>query len=143
VAVRFEQNELSFAAVDSLSTVIALRLSRKLSASSIVGILASNGLVSLPLHFACAKARLARVPLNARLSAAEHQAMLSRAEIRLLVFSADQLVRARTLAGALPDLELLLLDQLAAGADAAEGDLAERSPDDPCWPCSLRGSRAD
>ncbi|MBA2918053.1 AMP-binding protein [Sphingomonas sp. MAH-20] len=131
VAVRFGDEALSFAAVDALSTGMALRLGRDLSAGAMLGILASNGLMSLPLDFACAKARVVRVPLNARLSLTEHETMLRRAGVGLLVYSPDQRERAEVLAGLVPGLGLLALDELATGADVEGGPLPEPAADDP------------
>lgn len=131
VAVRFENRALSFAEVDTLSTDMALLLARRIPAHGMVGILASNGLMSLPLDFACTKARLVRVPLNARLSAAEHETMIRRAKVGLLVYSADQSERAQALRSVLPDLDLLSLDQITADASGLVGTLPEPSPDDP------------
>lgn len=131
VAVRFENDALSFAEVDALSTGMALELSGRLPPQSMVAILAGNGLLSLPLDFACAKARLVRVPLNARLSAVEHETMIRRAQVELLVHSADQSERAQALGKAFPDLELLSLHQLAGEAVKSDGVLPQPSPDDP------------
>jgi acyl-CoA synthetase (AMP-forming)/AMP-acid ligase II len=131
VAVRFGSDALSFAEVDALSSGMAVRLIERLSPGSMIGILASNGLMSLPLDFACAKARIVRVPLNARLSVAEHEAMVRRANVGLIVYSADQSDRAQALVKLLPNLELLALDQLAAAATGSAGALPEPLPDDP------------
>ena len=116
IAVRFAADELRFAEVDALSTGMAARLVDRLPSGAPVGILANNGLLSLPLDFACAKARLVRVPLNARLTAAEHGAMLGRLDVRLLIFSADLAERAGDLATALPGLDTLPIEVLANGA---------------------------
>ncbi len=131
VAVRFENAELTFNAVDALSTGMAVRLQKKLEPGDMIGILASNGLLSLPLDFACAKARLARVPLNARLSLAEHEEMLGRAGVKLLVYSADQTERAKSLNELCAELDLLPLEELAAGAEAVDGLLSGPEPGDP------------
>lgn len=50
-----------------------------------VGLLVENCLWSVPLDFACAKARIARVPLNPRLGAAEQREILRLADVGLLV----------------------------------------------------------
>lgn len=131
VAVRFADEALSFAAVDALSTGMAGRLARRLAPRTPVGLLADNGLLSLPLDFACAKARLVRVPLNTRLSPPEHAAMLRRLEVRLLVHSPDLAARAGALADALPGLQLLALDALADGAAGDRAALSPPLPDDP------------
>ncbi|NNM76463.1 AMP-binding protein [Sphingomonas sp. ID1715] len=131
VAVRFEQAEMTFTEADALSTGMALRLQENLRPGEMIGILASNGLLSLPLDFAGAKARLVRVPLNARLSLAEHEQMLGRAGVRRLVYSADQRDRAKSLKELRTDLDLLSLEELAAGAEVVDGPLPDPEPEDP------------
>ena len=131
VAVRFDDAALSFAEVDALSSGIAVRLADRLAPRSMIGILAGNGLLSLPLEFACIKARLVRVPLNPRLSAAEHATMIARAEVGLLVYSADQAERAQALGALLPDLDLIPLEQLAADPANADRALPAPAADDP------------
>lgn len=131
IAVRFAEDELRFAEVDALSTGMAARLQDRLPPGTPIGILANNGLLSLPLDFACAKARLIRVPLNARLSAPEHGVMLARLDVRLLVYSADLAARADELATTLPGLDTLPLDILAAGAADERAVLPAPRPEDP------------
>jgi acyl-CoA synthetase (AMP-forming)/AMP-acid ligase II len=130
-AVQFAQDTLTFCEVDAYSTGMGLRLADKLPPGAMVGLLAGNGLMSMPLDFACAKARLVRVPLNPRLSVAEHEAMLRRANVTSLVHSQDQRERALALCGAIPELELIDLGALSKGADAQAGNLSEPSSDDP------------
>lgn len=130
-AVRFGHDTMSFVEADALATGMALRLGAEVCAGSMVGILASNGLLSLPLDFACAKSRLVRVPLNPRLSGAEHEAMLCRANVSLLVYSRDQLVRAQSLKNSVPGLTLVSVEELALRADAIVGSLPEPMPEDP------------
>jgi acyl-CoA synthetase (AMP-forming)/AMP-acid ligase II len=130
-AVRIKDELLTFADVDALSTGMALRLVDRLAPAGKVGILAGNGALSLPLDFACAKARLARVPLNPRLSAAEHEQMLRRLDVRLLVHSVEQQEGAAALAKALPHIELVSLEALATAAESETGALASPEPNDP------------
>lgn len=94
-AVQYGQETLSFGAVDELSN----RLAHALIASGLcpgdrVGLLVDNSLLSIPIDFACMKARLVRVPLNARLSAAEHARMLESANVHCLIASASLVERA-------------------------------------------------
>lgn len=131
VAVRFGGEALSFAEVDALSTGMATRLACQMRPGAPIGILANNGLLSLPLDFACTKARLVRVPLNARLTVAEHAQMLRRLDVRLLVQSSDLATRGAELAAELPGLEVLLLDGLADKASGEQADLSEPQRDDP------------
>jgi acyl-CoA synthetase (AMP-forming)/AMP-acid ligase II len=113
IAVRFGDDAMTFTEVDNLSQAIAALLAARVPPGTAIGILANNGLLSLPLEFACAKARLVRVPLNARLSAAEHASMLRRVDVKAMIFSDDLAGRASELAASMPGLVLLGLDVLA------------------------------
>ncbi|HEY7811538.1 MAG TPA: AMP-binding protein [Allosphingosinicella sp.] len=130
-AVQFAQDSLTFREVDAYSTGMGLRLADKLRPGAMVGLLAGNELMSMPLDFACAKARLVRVPLNPRLSVGEHEAMLRRANVTALVHSQDQRERAIALFATIPELELIDLDQLSKGADVQTGNLLEPAANDP------------
>jgi len=73
-AILCGDERLTFAETDELSSRIAnVLLSRGLER---VGLLVENCLWSVPLDFACVKARIGRVPLNPRLGAAEQQEIL-------------------------------------------------------------------
>ncbi len=82
-----------------------------------LALLVNNGLYSVPLDFACAKAGLNRVPLNARLSVTEHRRMLEDADCRWLVFGADLADRAAELQQQLPELACIGL-----GTSLVDGD---------------------
>jgi fatty-acyl-CoA synthase len=99
--------QLTYAEVDALSNRIAHVLLEHGHAR--VGLLLENGLDSIPVDFACAKAGVARVPLNPRLAAAEQEEILR-------------------IAGA----ELLPLDDVLAAAAGAPTDPVpvEPGPDD-------------
>ena len=131
VAIRFASDALTFGEANAFATGIALRLSDTLAPGAMVGMLASNGLMSIPLDFACANARLIRVPLNPRLSFGEQETMLRRLSVRVLVYSRDQQERADTLSAAISDLNVISLEELARSADALGGRLPEPSPEDP------------
>ncbi len=74
---------LTFAETDAL----ACRLAAVLRGRGLerVGLLVDNRLESVPLDFACVKAGIARVPLNARLAAPEMREILRTAGTRLVV----------------------------------------------------------
>ena len=133
VAVRYGEEAMTFAEVDRLSGMLAAVLALRHPPGAAIGILANNGLLSIPLEFACAKARLVRVPLNARLSAAEHATMLRRVGAKTLVFSGDLAARASELAAALPGLEVVVIDALVDAAEtaAASPDRGRPEPGDP------------
>jgi len=117
IAIRFGDAELTFAQAYGWSNRIANALIATGHAppGARIGLLVNNGLHSIPLDFACAAARLTRVPLNARLSAREHAQMMIGAGVRLLVYGPDLAARAAELAALVPDLALLCLgdDDLA------------------------------
>lgn len=111
VAVVAGDHALTFAEANTLAN----RLARALHASGAlphdrVALLVNNGLHSVPLDFACVKAGVNRVPLNARLSAAEHARMLADAQCEILVFGPDLAGRASELKALRPELACLGLE---------------------------------
>lgn len=110
-------DSLTFQQVDRLSNQLAHAL-HQIGAlpQSRVGLLFNNGLYSVPLDFACVKAGINRVPLNARLSLTEHARMLQDTQCKYLVFGADLADRAAALANEVPGLICLGL-----GAESTEG----------------------
>ncbi len=88
VAVTFGEDSLTVAEVDALSWQLAraLRGPAQLSPGTPVALLIDNGLLSVPVDFACVRAGRNRVPLNSRLSPAEQAQML--AEIGIVGLSA-------------------------------------------------------
>jgi acyl-CoA synthetase (AMP-forming)/AMP-acid ligase II len=140
-AVLYGDQSMTFADVDALANRIANALIRAADAGPgcRIGLLLTNSLFSLPVDFACVKARLVRVPLNARLSAAEHADMLSGAGVGILVHGQDLADRARELNQLLPGLAIYGLgpvtggeDLLSLARDAADTPPERRpEPDDP------------
>ncbi|WP_339913575.1 AMP-binding protein [uncultured Brevundimonas sp.] len=118
-ALLFGDVTLTFAQVNDLAN----RLANALGGLGVmpgrrVGLLINNGPYSVSMDFACTKAGAIRVPLNARLSAAEHTRMLAAMDVDLLIFGPDLVDRARELEAALPGLRLLGL-----GTDTDDQDL--------------------
>ena len=109
VAVVFGDRTLTFRDVDLLSNRLANALLTDVGVAprSRVGLLLNNSLHSIPLDFALAKAQIVRVPLNARLAAAEHQLMLEGAGVNLLIYDTALAARANELAASMPELRLL------------------------------------
>jgi len=136
-AVQFADETLSFRDVDAWSNRLAAALIRSGHApvGARIALLLNNGLFSIPLDFAFAKARITRVPLNARLSAREHAEMIAGVGATLLVFGPDCGERADELAALVPGLELLCLGQhavaanLLALADAEASEAPARTPE--------------
>jgi len=117
IAIVCGKDSLTFQEVDRLSSQLAHALLRAGALPHTrVGLLLSNGLYSVPLDFACVKAGINRVPLNARLSVAEHAAMLQDTRCKYLIFGADLAERAAALACEVPGLVCLSLD-----AESKEG----------------------
>jgi len=116
VAIEFAGKTMTFAQVDALSSQCANAMQANgMAAHQRVGLLINNGLYSVPLDFACVKAALNRVPLNARLSLQEHRQMLESTGCTHLIFSADLRERAQALATEMPSLVCLGLDDALPG----------------------------
>jgi fatty-acyl-CoA synthase len=97
-----------------------------------VALLLGNGPDSVPVDFACTKAGVNRVPLNPRLSPAEHARMAADAGCTLLVHGDDLAKRAAALAAAMPGLAahgMAELWAIAAGEPDRAPDVA-LGPDD-------------
>ena len=110
-AIRFADEALTFAEAGAWANCIARALiaTGHAPVGARIALLLNNGLYGIPLDFACAAARVCRVPLNARLSAREHAQMIAGAGARLLVFGPDLAERAHELGALVPGLELLCL----------------------------------
>ena len=128
VAVSVEGESLSFAAVDELSSRLANAMAGLgLAPLERVGILFGNELLTVVVDFAALKARLVRVPLNARLSAVEHASMISSAGVRQVLFSPALADRASELETLCEGVEFISIgrnhsnkvDLLAAAAAAS------------------------
>jgi len=95
-AILCGDDTLTFREVEELANRIAhVLLERGVDR---VGLLLGNGLHSVPVDFACAKAGIARVPLNPRLAPPEQQAILAAAGAELLVADTDTSLDADVLA---------------------------------------------
>ncbi|GGC63676.1 fatty-acyl-CoA synthase [Undibacterium terreum] len=129
IALVFAEQQLSFAQVDALSSQLAHALAQLGAAPGTrVALLVNNGLYSVPIDFACVKAGINRVPLNARLSLDEHIRMLGDIGCTMLVFGADLAERAAALQAAIPALQCHGLGAKAGGgADLLE--LATKQPE--------------
>jgi acyl-CoA synthetase (AMP-forming)/AMP-acid ligase II len=131
VAVVFGEEALTFAQVNAGANRLSRALHRAgASIGDRVALLVNNGLLSVPLDFACVKGGLNRVPLNARLSLAEQARMIAEARCRILVFGPGLAGRAGELQAQIPDLLCCGLgERLGAGVDLL--DVAKSEPDTP------------
>lgn len=134
--------QLTFRQIDLASNRLAnVLLSLGAGRGRRIGLLLGNDEWSVPVDFACLKAGVARVPLNARLSAGEQSMMLAETGVDLLVHSGDLAERALALAGELDGLRLAGLGSVNRASDidlAAEAENASSAdpmvpvaPDDP------------
>jgi fatty-acyl-CoA synthase len=126
VAAAWGEERLTFEEVDLLSNRLAHALGGPvgLGPLSRLAVLLDNGPLCMALDYACVKARLTRVPINARLSADEQARMLAAADVGILVYGASQAKRARELAAQRPGLRCY---GLGAGEDLMQ--LARRASD--------------
>lgn len=118
VAIEFGDARMTFDEVDRLSSQLAHALLAIAPQHTRIAILLNNGLHSVPMDFGCVRAGMNRVPLNARLSLAEHQRMLQDTGCQHLIFGPDLAERAAALRDAVPGLQCLGLGAaLDGGAD--------------------------
>lgn len=118
-AVLYGDERRTFAEVNGLANRMANVLVDRFGVAPgrRIGLLANNAVFSLSLDFACVKVRAIRVPLNARLSAAEQVQMLAGMKVDLLLHGPDLVERARELKAALPGLTTLGIGTDATGPD--------------------------
>ena len=135
-AVIYGDDKLTFTQVDQLSDQIANVFidTLGLAVGTRVALLLNNSVFTIPVDFGFAKARLSRVPLNSRLSAAEHRQMLESAGVGVLLHGADLADRARELTQAVPGLRTISIgdagaNDLQALAKAQPATPPERKPE--------------
>lgn len=122
-AIVYGDRSMTFTEVDQLSSRLAHALHAAGAAPRTrVALLLNNGLHSVPLDFACVKAGINRVPLNARLSLAEHARMVADTGCTHLVFGPDLAERASALREAVAGLSCM---GLGAALDGASDLLAQ------------------
>ena len=119
-AIVYGEDVLSFRDVRTVTNQLANTLIGKgLSRGDRLGLLVNNGLYSVPLDFACAKAGINRVPLNARLSVPEHARMLADTGCETLVYGPDLEGPAMALKEEAEGLKCLPLSGLLSEAETA------------------------
>ena len=121
VAIRFEDQDISYAAFEQRVARLAGALGRRagICAGDRVAYLGQNTPVLLDLLFACARLGAILVPLSARMPAPELAVVLANTEPVALLTETDLAQTARE-AGS--DLELRVI--AFGGADGADGELA-------------------
>ncbi len=117
LAIVYDDQSFTFREVDHLSSQLAHALhATGAKQNTRVALLMNNGPWSVPMDFACVKAGLNRVPLNARLSVQEHVRMLQETGARCLVFDAELADHASAIKQLLPDLQChTLVDAVTEG----------------------------
>lgn len=135
-AVLFEDQELTYREVDEAANRFAnVLLDGGVSPGDRIALLIGNGPWSISMDFACLKAGLVRVPLNARLSVPEHRRMLEETGATWLVHAPELTAQAEELCTAISGLRAA---GLGGGGAAGGPDLLETSasapPDDPRVP---------
>lgn len=131
-AIVFGDESLTFGETQTLSNQLAHALiERGVRRGDRVALLLNNGLYSVPVDFACVKAGINRVPLNARLSMEEHARMLEETGTGVLLYGADLAERAEALRDARPGLICHGIGGDAVGDDllAAAAGCSEAAPD--------------
>ncbi len=128
IALRFGDRTLTFVDIEKLSNRLANLFIARLGLEPLsrVAILLDNDLATVPLDFACVKARLTRVPVNGRLSLPEQSRMIAGAGADMLIHGAGHSERARALAAELPGLACY---SLGGGGDFDLLALARDEPD--------------
>jgi len=128
-AIVFGEQSLTFRETHALSNQLANSLIQHgVNRGDRVALLLNNGLHSVPVDFACVKAGINRVPLNARLSLNEHRKMLEETGCQRLLYGTDLSARAAELKDALPGLQC---HGIGGGEDDLLADAAKQSSDDP------------
>jgi acyl-CoA synthetase (AMP-forming)/AMP-acid ligase II len=134
-AIRYGDEALTFREVDEAANRMAnVLIGAGVEPGERVGLLIGNGLWTVPLDFACLKASVCRVPLNSRLSAAEHERMLADAGVRTLVYESTLTDRADELAWRLDGLRTISVGDSRTGDLDLLAELYRASPADPALP---------
>ncbi|MFE4331057.1 AMP-binding protein [Streptomyces sp. NPDC056831] len=144
-AVHVEDRSLTYEEVDGAADrLVHVLAGLGVSRGDRVGLLLGNGLWSVSVDFGCLKAGAAHVPLNGRLSAAEHTRMLRDTGVTLLVYGPEFAERALELGSSVAGLRLACLGE-STHADHLDMMAAMRgaSAADPMLPAALRRALRD
>lgn len=128
-AIVFGEESLSFREVRRVTNQLANTMAAQgLSRGDRLGLLVNNSLYSVPLDFACAKAGINRVPLNARLSVPEHARMLADTGCETLIYGPDLEGAAMALKEEVPGLTCLPLGDAGTGLLAEAASASDADP---------------
>ena len=131
-AVVFGETSLTYRDVDDAANRFAnALLARGLAKGDEVALLVGNGLWSVSLDFACVKAGLVRVPLNARLSLNELERMLVETDARWLIHAPSLSEVAAALGERVPGLVGIGLGAPGVDGDDLLADAADASAREP------------
>ncbi len=131
-AVVFGETSLTYRDVDDAANRFAnALLARGLAKGDEVALLVGNGLWSVSLDFACVKAGLVRVPLNARLSLNELERMLVETNARWLIHAPSLSGVAAALGERVPGLVGIGLGAPGVDGDDLLADAADASAREP------------
>ncbi len=116
VAIRFGDEDLDYAALAARIRHACAKLAAlDIGEGDVVAFLGLNHPEMLVLLFACARLRAILLPLNWRLTGAEHARILADAKPRAVLTAPDFLVHAQALRGGLPAAQWLALTGAPAG----------------------------
>ncbi len=122
-----DDHALTYREVNEVANRIAnLLIATGVAKGQRVALLMGNGPWSVSIDFACAKAGFIRVPLNGRLSLAEHERMLEETQVKVLIHDETLAGRAEELVARLPSVDVFGVGTPAVGGGR---DLLELSAD--------------
>lgn len=122
IAIQFGEQMMTFAETDDVSSRLAhALLAQGLEPRARVGILMGNNIMTVPIDFACVKANLNRVPLNPRLSVAEHTRMISETHCDIVLVGPGLSTRADELQAQLDDVRFLPIEAADDGGESLLG----------------------
>ncbi|MDV2475937.1 class I adenylate-forming enzyme family protein [Rhodococcus zopfii] len=131
IAVRYGDDRLTFREVNEAANRFAAVFAELgIVKGTHLAILSGNGLWTVAVDFACMKAGIVRVPLNARLSVTEHKRMIDGTRAQFLLHDAALTEPAEQLRGLVDGLIVIGLGASAAGGGIDLLDTAENASTD-------------
>ena len=146
-ALEFEGRVWTYAALDEVSTLLAVAACRRnVNKGDRIALVSVNTDLSVIIYLAAAKLGALFVPLNPAATDSDLQYMLSHSRASVVVCQPEDLERTRTICDALDQVRVIDLNELGLGApdagalsesirrlaaNSAEIELPEIGPDDP------------